>query len=95
MGTLDPSLEFPPVVETGSSLKHDLNGTGNRLAGRWSGEQKFYSGISSRRLSLAHAPAEQLSEEAKPKQALFSHDGIDPPGRGKRGGNLLDSGLPW
>jgi hypothetical protein len=34
MGTLDPSLEFPPVVETGSSLKHDLNGTGNRLAGR-------------------------------------------------------------
>jgi hypothetical protein len=47
-----------------------------------------YSGISSRRRSLAHAPAEQLSEEAKPKQALFSHDGIDPPVRGKRDGNL-------
>jgi hypothetical protein len=41
-------------------------------------KKKAYSRSSPNSPSFAHALAEQLSEEAKPKQALFSHDGIDP-----------------
>jgi len=57
-------------------LKHNLNGTETGLPDDDQANGNFIADLVAPAL-LSHAPAEQLSEEAKPKQALFSHDGIN------------------